>query len=78
MSTAATTLKTAHRVNSDGTYDSICLDCFRTISSTNDESDLERSEQDHICSLEDLFRFSSGLDACGYVDVTLSARHSDY
>jgi len=39
----------AHRLNSDGTADSICLYCFATIATTPRESELERAERSHFC-----------------------------
>lgn len=39
----------AHRKNQDGTFDSICLYCFRTIASAENESDLDASEKRHSC-----------------------------
>ena len=39
----------AHRINDDGTVDSICRDCFVTVATESSESDLERDERDHSC-----------------------------
>jgi len=39
----------AHRVNLDGTIDSICLYCFRTIATSQDESTLLFRQAQHIC-----------------------------
>jgi len=39
-----------HRRQHDGSYDSICLACFSTISSVPLEAGLEGEEQDHACS----------------------------
>lgn len=38
-----------HRVNSDGTIDSICPHCFVTVGSSTSESNLERLEAEHLC-----------------------------
>jgi hypothetical protein len=38
-----------HRHNRDGTVDSICPRCFRTISNRNTEAELARDEFRHIC-----------------------------
>ena len=38
-----------HRVNSDGTIDSICDQCFATIATSSLESDLASLEATHIC-----------------------------
>jgi hypothetical protein len=43
-----------HREHSDGTYDSICLRCFRTIGYRALELDLVLDEKNHICGKEDL------------------------
>lgn len=39
----------AHRVNLDGTMDSICLYCFRTVATSHDESALLFQQGQHIC-----------------------------
>jgi hypothetical protein len=51
-----TELKYPHRLNPDGTYDSICTRCFRTIANANEEADLAAAEEAHNCSLADLDR----------------------
>jgi hypothetical protein len=55
-----------HRKNPDGTWDSICSDCFRTIARVKDPSDLELFERDHDCaqfkSLSFRFRLLSESD----------------
>jgi hypothetical protein len=43
-----------HRSNANGTCDSICLRCFRTIESTRYEDWLANAESTHICSPMDL------------------------
>jgi len=45
----ASTLQFAHRLNEDGTIDSICRDCFVTVTTASSESDLEHEECDHTC-----------------------------
>jgi hypothetical protein len=45
-----------HRQNSNGTYDSICPKCYRTIDTRNVEGDLAAEERVHICCVEDIFR----------------------
>jgi hypothetical protein len=40
----------AHRQNADGTIDSICYRCFRTVATTHDEASLYPSEVTHICA----------------------------
>jgi hypothetical protein len=45
-----------HRQNRNGTYDSICPKCYRTVGTRNVESDLAAEERVHICCVEDLLR----------------------
>ncbi len=53
---AKTILSFRHRENSDGTFDSICLQCFQTIANVKDERDLFVFEGNHICEGFDLGR----------------------
>ena len=39
-----------HRQTRDGSYESICLTCFLTISRANTESELRVQEEAHVCS----------------------------
>jgi hypothetical protein len=50
----------AHRVNLDGTIDSICLYCFRTVATSHDESALLSHQAQHICDA--LARITSSDD----------------
>jgi hypothetical protein len=43
-----------HRQNSNGTYDSICPKCFRTIDTRHVEGALAGEERVHICCQDDL------------------------
>ena len=43
-----------HRSHPDGTVDSICLRCYRTVDSASDEHWLAKPESTHICSQMDL------------------------
>lgn len=38
-----------HRRNPDGSFDSICLKCFRTVATQRNEADLAQAERDHVC-----------------------------
>jgi hypothetical protein len=38
-----------HRINRDGTIDSICSLCYETIGTSTTETDLERMEAAHAC-----------------------------
>jgi hypothetical protein len=46
------------RLNNDGTYDSICNRCFKTLATSSDETELLNAEQAHICpgfNMENIF-----------------------
>ena len=43
------TLQFTHRLNDDGTIDSICRECFVTVVSSKSGAALEREEQKHRC-----------------------------
>ena len=47
--TQAPTLHFAHRLNEDGTIDSICRDCYVTVATASSEADLVREECAHTC-----------------------------
>jgi hypothetical protein len=38
-----------HHKNTDGTRDSICPDCLRTIARVNEQADLDMIERTHDC-----------------------------
>jgi hypothetical protein len=38
-----------HRLNRDGSFDSICLKCFATVASTVTERELKAREKNHAC-----------------------------
>jgi hypothetical protein len=46
------------RRNHDGSFDSICLCCFRTVASDDNEARLAERERQHRCANEDLVKFS--------------------
>ena len=48
-----------HRSNDDGSCDSICLRCYRTVASTRQEPWLAHEESIHTCSLLDLHTWMS-------------------
>jgi hypothetical protein len=48
-----------HRQNDDGSCDSICLRCYRTIASTRYEDWLAHEESNHTCTLLDLHAWMS-------------------
>lgn len=50
-------MRYAHRINEDGTLDSICPCCFLTIATSTWEADLERMELLHVCDPNRLSHF---------------------
>jgi hypothetical protein len=38
-----------HRLNRDGSYDSICLTCFATVANAKEAADLDVLDQGHVC-----------------------------
>ena len=38
-----------HRHKLDGSFDSICLNCLATIFTSNNETELEAHEKEHVC-----------------------------
>jgi hypothetical protein len=44
----------AHRRNSDGSYDSICTECYATAARAGTEESLLWSESAHVCDISDL------------------------
>jgi hypothetical protein len=49
MSEAPDSRNFVHRTNRDGTVDSICVHCFRTIANEKIEAALKQGERDHLC-----------------------------
>jgi len=47
---AAGNLEVAHRMNADGTFDSICMSCFLTIGTAENEPSLAGQEKRHQCN----------------------------
>lgn len=46
-----------HRLNKDGTMDSICRQCFATVATEKTENELEPLELDHQCAPWNLERY---------------------
>lgn len=40
----------AHRLNDDGTFDSICPRCFATVAVKRNETELDSEERRHVCN----------------------------
>ena len=53
----------AHRKNTDNTFDSICLTCFRTAGSSLTENGLLSHEVHHTCRPADLWHAQHELRA---------------
>ena len=53
----AYTLQFLHRINNDGTIDSICRECFITVATARFGSALAREEQRHSCDPSLLERY---------------------
>jgi hypothetical protein len=59
-----------HRLNEDGTFDSICPKCFDTVATAESESGLEKGELSHICdpsrlaALQTIEKKDTWSDAC--------------
>jgi len=50
-----------HRLNDDGSHDSICIGCFTTVATAQNEWELVAHESAHVCEAGDPYRFSQGL-----------------
>ncbi|HEY2472469.1 MAG TPA: hypothetical protein VGI45_32090 [Terracidiphilus sp.] len=57
--------KFTHRFNADGTVDSVCHCCFRTVGPVEIESALATLEEEHVCDPDDLLRFSDAQGSTG-------------
>jgi hypothetical protein len=42
-------IKFSHRYISDGTWQSICPECYKTVTESREEADLKRAEDTHVC-----------------------------
>ena len=49
----------AHRLNDDGTFDSICLHCFHTVTTATCEPELVFGEAQHSCPPDSTLRMKS-------------------
>jgi hypothetical protein len=67
----------AHRANNDGSIDSICLHCFRTIASNSHERSLATVESQYECDPVDIMRLEHlKIDNITQIDVKRSHRRS--
>ncbi len=51
-----TQVRFPHRTNANGSFDSICTNCFETVARSFFEPDLTLLEQTHVCRQSDLIR----------------------
>lgn len=66
------------RLRANGTHDSICLSCFRTVANEEgDEDGLEDAERNHICDFDALRRYSYAGRPPGGVDVTTAMKDEE-
>jgi len=52
-----------HRKNNPTSYDSICLNCYRTVSSQKAEGELGKDEENHVCEREVLMNLETLIKA---------------
>ena len=57
--TQSRTKQFVHRLNNDGTIDSICCDCFITVANAASEAALEREERMHKCNAWQIARYKN-------------------
>ena len=65
-----------HRLNADGTVDSICLRCFLTAARADIGSDLQELEAAHQCDSKELFIVTESLRQPRQ-HAQLSGRHEE-
>lgn len=56
MDTTAKSSRFTHRLTGTQTYESICLECFRTAAKARQESELAEMEAQHKCLPEELIQ----------------------
>ena len=61
----SSTFQFVHRTNPNGTFDSICTQCFQTIANVKDETTLQKFEMEHVCDPHLVKRFKRSNS--GYV-----------
>jgi hypothetical protein len=47
-----------HRHKTDGSYDSICTACMKTVATSQNEAELSSCESEHICSPANIRRIA--------------------
>lgn len=51
-----------HRLNKYGTFDSICMKCYRTVATQQPEPALAEKEQTHVCGQGDVLAREDPFD----------------
>ncbi|MGA2848569.1 MAG: hypothetical protein ABSE46_06215 [Terracidiphilus sp.] len=54
-----------HRLNPNGSYDSICTECHLTVASSRDEAALANYEQDHACNPIRIYQLAEDQSQAG-------------
>ncbi len=62
-----------HCHNRDGTHDSICTSCMRTVASATDETNLERIERAHLRGPILLHQYSQGRSRANYSHLPVAS-----
>jgi hypothetical protein len=42
-------IKFSHRCKPNGTWQSICPECYKTVAESREKADLKRAEDTHVC-----------------------------
>jgi hypothetical protein len=66
----------AHRLNEDGTTDSICKVCFVTVANATWEADLESAEREHKCEPWRLERLRKSVEGTAGIDEPVERPHT--
>jgi hypothetical protein len=54
-----------HRLNPNGSYDSICTECHLTVASSRDEAVLAQHELEHVCNSSRLYQLAEDQSGIG-------------
>lgn len=71
------TIAYAHRQNADGTIDSICRNCFITVTTASSDGDLTRAEHDHTCD-PNVLDYWNKMKECNEQPLLRLHDHYDY
>lgn len=64
-----------HRDNTNGSMGSICCECFETIATAKNESELSGPEQDHVCNPQLLKRWKDMAEGKYCEEFQLAQRY---